>query len=340
MLTETLDIVNKENSFLIINKRSKPKPSIVYDTYWRFAAKRQKIFTKRLKQNEYPWTNDPILNHHKFTNVYRATDRVSQYLIKNVIYKGDQSPIEVFFRTILFKIFNRITTWEYLESEIGAISSKDYSFDRYNNLLSDAMKAKVRIYSPAYIMASGRSSFGWEKKHQNHLKLIESMIKENVPYKLQQSLSMEAAYHLLLTYPTIGEFLAYQFVTDINYSSLTNFSEMEFVKAGPGAKDGIVKCFKDFGDYSFEDIIKMMAENQEDEFNRLGLDFDYLWGRKLQFIDCQNIFCEVDKYSRVAHPEVSGYSNRTRIKQKFSNQSKDSIQFYFPPNWNINHLIK
>lgn len=339
MLRKTLEIANKSKSTLIINKRSKPKPSIVYDTYWRFAEERQNIFTKRINQNDYPWTNDPILNQYKFTNVYRATDRVSQYLIKNVIYKGDQSPIEVFFRTILFKIFNRITTWEYLKSELGEILFKDYSFDKYSGLLSDAMNAKVRIYSPAYIMASGRSSFGWEKKHQNHLKLIESMIKDKVPSKLQQSASMEAAYHLLLTYPTIGEFLAYQFATDINYSCLTNFSEMEFVKAGPGAKDGIMKCFKDFGDYSFEDIIKMMAENQEDEFERLGLDFNYLWGRKLQFIDCQNIFCEVDKYSRMAHPDVQGYSRRTRIKQKFSDQSKDSIQFYFPPKWNINDLI-
>ena len=103
---------------------------------------------------------------------------------------------------------------------------------------------------------------------------------------------------------------------------MTSFSEMGFVKAGPGAKDGIAKCFKDFGDYSFEDIIEMMADNQEVEFERLGLDFNTLWGRKLQLIDCQNIFCEVGKYARVAHPEIVDYSHRTRIKQKFSVSSK------------------
>jgi hypothetical protein len=150
---------------------------------------------------------------------------------------------------------------------------------------------------------------------------------------------MESAYHLLHGYPTIGDFLAYQFVTDINYSPLTNFTEMEFVKAGPGAKDGIAKCFTDFGDYSFEDIIRMMADIQEEEFERLHLDFKNLWGRNLQLIDCQNIFCEVDKYSRVAHPEISGYSHRIRIKQKFVMKEKESIDFYFPPKWNINHLI-
>jgi hypothetical protein len=200
------------------------------------------------------------------------------------------------------------------------------------------MKNKIPIYSAAYIMASGKSTFGHERKHQNHLRLIELMIKEKVPYKLQLSKGMGEAYTLLHSYPTIGDFLAYQYVTDINYSTLTNFSEMEFVKAGPGAKDGILKCFKDFGEYSFEDIIRLMADNQEEEFEKLNLDFKNLFGRNLQLIDCQNIFCEVDKYSRVAHPQIYGYSNRTRIKQKFADKGKEAIQFYFPPKWNINRI--
>ena len=330
----------KTNELLIIKKKSKPKPSIAYNTYWKFATERQNVFFKRFNGENFPWTKDKIINEYKFTNVYRATDRVSQYLIKNVIYKGSQKPEEVFFRLLLFKIFNRISTWEVLEYELGKISFKDYSFKRYDKVLSEVMHNRIPIYSAAYIMASGRSKFGYERKHQNHLKLIELMIKEKVPYQLQHCKSMSEPYTLLHSYPTIGDFLAYQYVTDINYSTLTNFSEMKFVKAGPGARDGILKCFKDFGDYSFEDIIKMMADNQEIEFERLNLDFQNLWGRKLQLIDCQNIFCEVGKYARVAHPEIDDYSHRTRIKQKFMNKGKEAIEFYFPPKWNINHLIK
>ncbi|MEC4048948.1 nucleotide kinase domain-containing protein [Flavobacterium sp. SUN046] len=335
MTGELLKTYSKDKSVLIITKRTKPKPSIAYNTYWKFAAERQNIFFKRFHGESYPWTKDEILNQYKFTNVYRATDRVSQYLINNVIYKGSQKPEEVFFRILLFKIFNRISTWEVLEYELGKISFKDYSFNRYDKVLSEVMYNSIPIYSAAYIMASGRSTFGYERKHQNHLRLIELMIKEKVPYKLLNCKSMSLAYNLLHSYPTIGDFLAYQYVTDINYSKLTNFTEMEFVKAGPGARDGIVKCFKDFCGYSFEDIIHLMVENQEQEFERLNLDFKNLWGRKLQLIDCQNIFCEVDKYSRVAHPEIEGLSNRTRIKQKYKKQQNDSIEYFFPPKWNI-----
>ena len=112
MLTETSNINRKEKDVWIFNKKSRPKPSQVYDTYWKFAAERQKIFFKRFYGETYPWTEDDILNQYKFTNVYRATDRVSQYLIKDVLYKGNQEPNELFFRLILFKIFNRISTWE------------------------------------------------------------------------------------------------------------------------------------------------------------------------------------------------------------------------------------
>ena len=107
---------------------------------------------------------------------------------------------------------------------------------------------------------------------------------------------------------------------------------------GPGAIDGIRKCFSDTGGMSDADVIRVMAERQEAEFERLGLDFRTLWGRRLQLIDCQNLFCEVDKYARVVHPEASGASGRTRIKQKFR-PHPDPIEYWYPPKWGINDAV-
>ena len=93
-------------------------PTVVYKTYWRFAAERQAIFFRKIEGAAFPWTEDSILKRYKFTNAYRASDRVSQYLIKNVIYDGDPSVKEVFFRILIFKLFNRIDTWKLLEKEL------------------------------------------------------------------------------------------------------------------------------------------------------------------------------------------------------------------------------
>lgn len=322
---------------MILIKKKLPKPSFVLDTYWKFAVERQNIFFNRINGNQI-LTNDPILLKHKFTNAYRASDRVSQYLIKEVIYGSNQNLKEVLFRILLFKIFNKIETWELLTDELGPLSWEDYSFDSYSRVLFNAMNAKESIYSGAYIMASGKNAFGWNRKHENHLKLIELMMSSNLIEKVQESKSMEDVYNILLTYPTIGKFLAYQYAVDINYSTLTDFNEMDFVMPGPGASDGIKKCFITFGDYSESDIIKYVTDIQQDEFDRLELNFQNLWGRNLQLIDCQNIFCETDKYSRVAHPEINGISDRTRIKQIYRPSSKN-ISYWYPPKWGLNDRI-
>ena len=314
------------------------KPTAVYNTFWKFAAERQEVFFRKLEGSPSPWTHDPVIAHYKFTNAYRASDRVSQYLIRRVIYEGDASAAEVFFRAILFKLFNKIETWELLRKKVGSITSESYSFERYDEILSEAVANKIRIYSGAYIMPSGRSAFGYREKHRTHLRLLERMMEDEVPLSVADAQSMAEIFELLLSYPTIGTFLAYQFATDLNYGEISDFSEMEFVHPGPGASDGIHKCFSDLGGLSESDIIRLVTERQEMEFERLGLNFRSLWGRSLQLIDCQNLFCEVSKYARVMHPDVAGISGRVRIKQVYR-PSDRPLEVWYPPKWGINPLI-
>jgi hypothetical protein len=311
------------------------KATEVFDTYWRFATKRQELFMNRIQGRPFPWTKDPVLSAHRFTNTYRAADRVSQYLIQHVLYRGDQTPEEVFFRTLLFKIFNRIGTWEKLIAQIGTIEWRSYSFERYATAL-DRIYQQGTLYSAAYIMPS--PSFGNLRKHRNHLRLLEHMMRDGAPKRVSCAKSLQEVFELLRSYPSLGDFLAFQFAIDLNYSELTNFSEMDFVVAGPGARDGIRKCFADTAGLTEAELIGVVTELATDEFKRLDLQFKTLWGRPLQLIDCQNVFCEVDKYSRVVHPEFSGASGRTRIKQRYLMDSSPLPQWY-PPKWDINGRI-
>jgi hypothetical protein len=316
------------------------KTTAVYDSYWRFAAERQRIFYRRALGQPGPWTDHSVLGTYKFTNAYRASDRVSQFLVRHVIYRDDlpKTPAEVVFRTLLFKLFNKIETWQLLERDLGALSLETYRFSDYDRILSKAMANGARIYSAAYIMPPGGGAFGCKAKHQNNLKLLELMMAEHLPDRLAAARTMQEGFELLRAYPTIGDFLAYQFITDVNYSEVTNFSEMDFVIPGPGARDGLRKCFADPGGLSDAELIRLMADRQQEECARLGLEFPTLWGRPLQLIDCQNLFCEVDKFARVAHPEASGWTGRTRIKQKFVADG-DPIEFWYPPKWGINDRI-
>lgn len=319
---------------------SPAKTTVVYDSYWKFAALRQNVFFNRLKGNPFPWSEDHILNQYKFTNAYRAADRVSQYLIRNVIYSQSlpNSPKEILFRILLFKLFNKIETWELLTKKLGTLTFEDYTFQHYDKVLNDAITTGHRIYSAAYIMPSGQSYFGFLRKHSNHLKLMQLILDENTDERLMLAKTMQQAFEILKQFPGFGDFLAYQLLIDINYSPILDFSELEFVVPGPGAKGGISKCFEHTAGLSHVEIIKLVTDRQEQEFERLGLSFQSLWGRPLQLIDCQNLFCEVDKYARVKHPDVKGDSDRVKIKQMFK-KNNVKIDFWFPPKWNINNNI-
>lgn len=313
--------------------RREPLASALFDWYWRFAAERQAIFFRRVTGDVAPWTNDEILSTFRFTNAYRASDRVSQYLIRHVIYDGDHSAQDLLFRIILFKLFNKIETWQLLTSRVGPIAYSTYRFERYDEVLTEAMSAGTRVYSSAYIMPSGGGKY--PRKHRAHLLLLETMMRDELPKKLADCPSMKHAFALLRAYPMIGDFLAYQYVTDLNYSKLMNFSEMDFVVPGPGARSGISKCFPDLGDWPEEDIIRWVTDNQDAQFAERRLEFRSLWGRPLQLIDCQNLFCEIDKYARVKFPGIPGRLQRTRIKRRFQ-ANRITIAHWYPPKWGIN----
>ena len=165
-----------------------------------------------------------------------------------------------------------------------------------------------------------------------------SPVANRVWFRLQDSRDLREVFLLLKSYPSLGDFLAFQLAIDLNYSPLIDHDEAQFVVAGPGARDGLAKTFPNAAPEDAESLIALMMERQEAEFSRLNLNFRSLWGRRLQLIDCQNLFCEVSKYTRVSHPEIAGLSGRTRIKQTFKPQGPPP-QPWYPPKWALNDEI-
>ena len=179
---------------------------------------------------------------------------------------------------------------------------------------------------------------GGRRKHEQHLKLVRRMLSDRVDERLSSADSLRSVYKILSGYPSLGRFLAYQLAIDLNYGSQLAFDETDFVVAGPGAQEGIAKCFVDRDDWSDEDLIHWVTDRQEEEFAIRGIAFQQLWGRRLQLIDCQNLFCEIAKYSRVAHPEFTAAGGRHRMKRTYS-EGAAMEQPWFPPKWGLNERI-
>lgn len=308
-------------------------PSEVLESYWVFAAERQGVYHARLAGIPGPWTDDEIISRYRFTNAYRAADRVSQDLIR-VIYGGSQVPEDVLLRILVYRFFNKPATWAALEAVNDGVSWASFVPEDYAAMLDLMLARRERVYSAAYILPP--PPFGAERKHRNHLLLVEYMMRDGLAGKLAAAQSLQDVFELISSYPSLGPFLAYQLTIDINYSNLIDFDEDDFVVAGPGARSGIAKCFpQDAATLAPEKIIRWMVDSQQEQFQLLGLEFQTLFGRPLKLIDCQNLFCETDKYARVAHPDRLGVGKRTRIKQQFI-PSGPLASPSFPPKWQLN----
>ena len=310
----------------------------VFDAYWRFAAERQRIFDARREDPNGPWTDDPILARYKFCNTFRASDRISQYLISQVIYgpTGRGLPAEdVFLRIVLFRLFSKESTWEALEQATGGVRRDTLDTERLGGLLDDLRRGGP-IYTAAFILCA-HDAYGHRVKHRNHLELVSRMFAPGaLGAQLGRAGQLEDVYDALRDWPMIGAFMGYQLAIDLNYSDHLTFDENDFTVPGPGAVRGLRKVFSDFGDRTPRQLIMGMVERQDEHFNRLGLSWSGLFGRPLHAIDCQGLFCETDKYARVAFPDLA--SNRVRIKQEFRDP-KSPIALFYPPKWGINDRI-
>lgn len=302
------------------------KANLGFSYYWNFIEERQKAFLNKFITSDIE-TSDEIILKFKFTNTYRCLDRVSQFLIKDIINNSKLSEEDIFFQIILFKMFNKIETWESLNKELGTINLESFNLKNYSDTLKK-IKIEKPIYSSAYIIPSGKSQYGKDLKHENNLLMLKYMIDKSFHKIIWDKKNLKEIYELFLSVPSLGPFLAYQYSIDIAYSSFCMANESDFIIAGPGAIRGINKCFKGVSPSEYSSVIYWIHDNQE----RYLTDFIGINGRPLQLIDCQNIFCEVDKYLRVALPELT--SNRVRIKQVYKEHPK-KIAIEMPKKWKL-----
>jgi hypothetical protein len=307
----------------------------VYELYWKFAAERQKAFEARVSGRPWPWTDDLILQEYKFCNVFRAADRVSQYMIRDVAYRDDDStPEDRLFQIVAFRTFSNIRTWDTATAILGRSPRiVDLESGAFESALDVAKERNGGLYTGAFILCA-TNAYGRSIKHLNHIELFKDMfVMSHLSDRLLEARSLREIYDLLHTFPLMGDFMSYQTAIDLNYSGHINFSEDDFTQPGPGAVRGIKKVFLDLGGLTPQEVIMWMVDHQEKEFRRLGHEFNGLWGRRLHAIDAQGLFCETDKYCREAVPGLK--SARSRIKARFVSDP-ESMQLFFPPKWGIN----
>jgi hypothetical protein len=178
------------------------------DGFYEWMAERDRIRRKRQAGEPRPWSEDKVFNEQPSCNVFRIYDRGSQFMLNEVINKGDQDHTEVCFRVILYKLFNRPDTWTILEEGLDTISWASFDVEEYERVLGDALKGESSIYCNGYYIPAPK--FGWDANYKNHLRLLKLMMEQDLPGELLKRRHMREAFELVSIYPSLGPFLAFQ----------------------------------------------------------------------------------------------------------------------------------
>jgi len=130
------------------------------------------------------------------------------------------------------------------------------------------------------------------------------MIERGIPAKAAGAASLDEIATLLQSFPRIGDFKAGQFSLDLNSGRHLRLPVDDFVIAGPGARNGVNRCFSAHGE-RYDAVIRLVCRYQDECcVAAVGSEVPRLQCRAPAPMNTQNWFCEISKYLR-------GYSNNT-----------------------------
>lgn len=214
------------------------------DKFFWFARERHAIYLRRAAgEPRERWTVDPVLQQYRFTNVFRELDATTVWFRRNVRDPMRDSP-DVLLATVVFRWFNRISTGEtiFLQRDLfgdGRTVWEQFLDDRDTGILASAIRSSNPTgpwVTGAYII---KTPDGMDK-----LKGVLTCIRwfcEQSPESPKDWSSLEAAWRWLLQFPYLGDFMAYEIVTDLRHTALLDRAPdiATWANPGPGAVRGL-----------------------------------------------------------------------------------------------------
>lgn len=278
------------------------------DLFWQFITERQKVWYRRVVEGRpSPWTDDDILQKYRFTNVYRELDPGTQYVIQQIL-EAEAPQKDKIFNVMLYRLIGRMETHDHLGFQsLDGFDAKELESQlkhRRDNL-------GETVFTGAY-MVSGYNQMGSSDKVENVSALFDEITSDPEFFdQLLAAESLESAYKLIKAQPGFGNFLSYQVLVDLLYpvdayngDSVLPFSPNDWSAPGPGAQKGLKQLVTEFNGFSRLATMRWLRQHQQEEFDRLDLDFPFLKTDdgdrlKLSLANIQNCLCEFYKYHKI-----------------------------------------
>jgi len=287
-----------------------------------FIAEREAIRTRRfIMMKPWPWTEDPILQEFRFTNIHREDDAVSQHYQRTIRNRYSNDP-RVLPATVIYRWFNRISTCDAIfnEPDVNSLSVFERYVQNYDiDLLINCVEALPPPHVTGAYIIQGKPGLPKAKGviYYIHRWLLKPWFELYTAWKEKPPLLSEM--YAELHGEGLGSFMRGQLVADLKY--LPFMLEVEdwwtWATRGPGSMRGLNVVFdrpmmapyaKD--QWLFE--LKILSERVTPLLAGYGME-------RLHNQDLQNCLCEWSKYTKVL-------TLQGRPRQVFKNREQVHVQ--------------
>ncbi len=249
--------------------------------FFAYARERHAIHLRRSSGAPGPWTEDPVLQAYRFCNVFRELDKTTEWFRTNVRDPLRNRP-EVLLATVVFRLFNRIRTGEAIFQQPDLLGGDTAWFMMMTELdmgcesFIDPLRYAIKAYCGNGPYTTGsymtKTPTGMNKLN-GMLQVIEWFVTQahevpgstpflgGTPIQFEwlgaakamlqmswvgSSWSLEDAWGWLRQFPFIGDFTAYEIVTDLRHTALLDRAPdiMTWANPGPGCKKGLNRVFR------------------------------------------------------------------------------------------------
>ncbi len=289
-------------------------------TYLDFVVARHKVWEARQRGESGPWSDDPILNARKFTNVFRVLDYGTQFVLTDLIDPG--LPVrDQLMRVFLYRHTGIVDSWRWLEAlEGGYPLAEDLPnlfevWNPYRGKTTQVMIPKIQnssqprahrpagfqkkvgerpIFTSAYLVFPQSQVRGTDKLKSIidlTIRMFHPDSPDDIVPRFEAATTQQERFAAIHSAKGVGDFMSMQSLTDFGYSPQAGEDrEDEFVVLGPGARRGALALSSGRP----EDTLLWAV----DAIRSLPDCPTLPSGRVPSYMDVQNTLCEFSKYVR------------------------------------------
>lgn len=180
--------------------------------YWMI--ERHRIYLQRQAGAAPPWTSDPILQNYFFTNPYRENDKTTKWFrdaIREPLGHGPSNP-SVLMATIIFRWFNYIPTGRILLQEDLL---RNWNTERAVKVFDGVPK----VFTGAFMVKSPNGVYPKVRGIGQCIDKIKAD-ERTILQHIEKHPTLQSTFELLRQYPYMGNFMAYEVVTDLRHTYL------------------------------------------------------------------------------------------------------------------------